>query len=317
MSSPAGLAEMDALCRYLTVVPGPVPGAVHGPIPLDKPGPEAGARASSRLDATGTISPDQRLLRILLDDDQPAFEQALAARLLQHRQSAGAAPALCTFLPVRAIAVAALASPVHGWQLSVQFPYLPGSLPAHDMALLRWHLGESGEESQEPDEYPLLAARGPAQRIGGTLVGDLGLHGAGHSPSDRKCIPPNSNDCENSWNRSPRGPAPTEPSAICASLSKRPSRAGVTAAEGLWRRTLCCPGRDQHPWGSNPQEACARLVAMAARVPRARQLLITAAMGAGLWVPNSPTRGDAAAPKRNWLPPRRAEVAPGAARPRL
>lgn len=50
---------------------------------------------------------------------------------------------------------------------------MPDSLPASDLALLRWHLGESGEESQESDAYPLLAARGPAARIGGTLVGDL------------------------------------------------------------------------------------------------------------------------------------------------
>ncbi|MFD7303810.1 hypothetical protein ACFV83_23255 [Streptomyces pharetrae] len=50
---------------------------------------------------------------------------------------------------------------------------LPGSLPDPDLALLRWHLGESGEESQESDTYPLLAARGSAERIGGALVGDL------------------------------------------------------------------------------------------------------------------------------------------------
>ncbi|MFJ4980354.1 Imm49 family immunity protein [Streptomyces coeruleorubidus] len=120
---------MDVLCSYLTVVHGPVPGAVPGPVPLNKPGPEARARAASRLDATGTISPDQRLLRILLDNDQPALEQALEARLLQHRESAGADPAPLTLLPVRVIAVATLASLAHGWQLSVQSPYLPDSLP--------------------------------------------------------------------------------------------------------------------------------------------------------------------------------------------
>ncbi|WP_369386223.1 immunity 49 family protein [Streptomyces sp. CG1] len=128
VSTPADLAEMDALCGYLTVVHGPVPGAVPGPVPLEKPGPEARARAAGRLDAAGTISPDQRLLRILLDDDQPAFEQALAARLLKHRESVGADPAPRTLLPVRAIAVAALASQAHGWQLNVQSPYLPDSL---------------------------------------------------------------------------------------------------------------------------------------------------------------------------------------------
>ncbi|MEU6184016.1 immunity 49 family protein [Streptomyces coeruleorubidus] len=128
VSTAADLAEMDALCGYLTVVHGPVPGAVPGPIPLEKPGPETRARAAGRLDAAGTLSPDQRLLRVLLDDDRPAFERALAARLVQHRESVGADPAPRTLLPVRAIAVAALASLAHGWQLSIQSPYLPDSL---------------------------------------------------------------------------------------------------------------------------------------------------------------------------------------------
>ncbi|MFC9530343.1 hypothetical protein ACFVFJ_37330 [Streptomyces sp. NPDC057717] len=44
-----------------------------------------------------------------------------------------------------------------------------------DLGLLRWHLGETPED-KEPDgdeEYPLLTGTGPAQRIGGALVGML------------------------------------------------------------------------------------------------------------------------------------------------
>ena len=43
---------------------------------------------------------------------------------------------------------------------------------------------------------------------------------------------------------------------------------------------------------------------------------ITAAIGAGLRAPNSPTTGEAAAPNKNCPPPSSAEVAPGALRPR-
>ncbi|MFA3843776.1 hypothetical protein [Streptomyces aureus] len=44
-----------------------------------------------------------------------------------------------------------------------------------ELGLLRWHLGET-QETKEPDsdeEYPLLTGTGPAQRIGGALVGML------------------------------------------------------------------------------------------------------------------------------------------------
>ncbi|MFI0779513.1 hypothetical protein [Streptomyces sp. NPDC021212] len=56
---------------------------------------------------------------------------------------------------------------------------LPGSLPASDLALIRQHLGEvedegQGSEASDPlAEHPLLSSRGPAHRIGGTLVGEL------------------------------------------------------------------------------------------------------------------------------------------------
>ncbi|MEE1762019.1 hypothetical protein [Streptomyces sp. SP18BB07] len=59
---------------------------------------------------------------------------------------------------------------------------LPVSLPAEDLTLLRWHLGEGGDdrfgdngdgERQGAYEYPLLAQRGAARRVGGALVGEL------------------------------------------------------------------------------------------------------------------------------------------------
>ncbi|MFI5687589.1 Imm49 family immunity protein [Streptomyces sp. NPDC051636] len=86
--------------------------------------------AAERLDAAGTLDPDQRLLRVLLDDDQCVFEQALAERLLEHRAGVGTDPAPRTLLPVRTAAVAALASLAHGWQPGVRSAYLPDS-PLH------------------------------------------------------------------------------------------------------------------------------------------------------------------------------------------
>lgn len=128
VSAPADLAEMDALCAYLTVVHGPVPGALPGPVPLRKPDAEARARAAGRLDAGGTPTPDQRLLRVLLDDDQVTFERALEERLVAHRENVGSDPAPRSLLPVGVVALAALASLAHGWQLGVRSGYLPESL---------------------------------------------------------------------------------------------------------------------------------------------------------------------------------------------
>ncbi|MEJ8672582.1 Imm49 family immunity protein [Streptomyces sp. MS1.AVA.1] len=125
VSAPGDLAEMDALCAYLTVVHGPVPGALPGPVPLRKPDAEARARAAGQLDAGGTPTPDQRLLRVLLDDDQVTFERALEERLVAHREHTGSDPAPRSLLPVGAVALAALASLAHGWQLSVRSGYLP------------------------------------------------------------------------------------------------------------------------------------------------------------------------------------------------
>ncbi|MFD9114152.1 immunity 49 family protein [Streptomyces bottropensis] len=128
VSAPADLAEMDALCGYLTVVHGPRPGALPGPVPLRKPDAATRARAAERLDAAGTLTPDQQLLRALLDDDQTTFEQALQERLVTHHENTGTDPAPRSLLPVEAVTLAALATQAHGWELGIQSAYLPKSL---------------------------------------------------------------------------------------------------------------------------------------------------------------------------------------------
>ncbi|GGQ25722.1 tetratricopeptide (TPR) repeat protein [Actinomadura coerulea] len=118
----AGLAEMDALADYL--VDGDEPPLVV------KPDRQARVRAALRLDAAAPLTPDQHLLRVLLDDDQPAFEQALADRLDRYREDIGDDPAPRTLLPLAAIALANLAVLAHGWRLDVRSGYLPeGLLP--------------------------------------------------------------------------------------------------------------------------------------------------------------------------------------------
>ncbi|MFI5825036.1 immunity 49 family protein [Streptomyces rishiriensis] len=121
VSEPADLAQMDALCGYLDVHEDAHP----GPAPLAKPDAAHRTRTAQQLDAAGTLTPDQRLLRVLLDDDQAAFEQALHDRLVAHRESVGADPAARSLLPVGAVTLAALAHTAHGWQLSVRSAYLP------------------------------------------------------------------------------------------------------------------------------------------------------------------------------------------------
>ncbi|GAX57159.1 immunity 49 family protein [Streptomyces olivochromogenes] len=127
ISDPADLAEMDALCGYLTRSRGHLP--KDWPTdPVCKPGAEERARAAQQLENVGALTPDQRLLRVLLDDDQAAFEQALEQRLVEHRENAGTDPAPRTLLPVGTVALAVLASRVHNWQLGVRSAYLPASL---------------------------------------------------------------------------------------------------------------------------------------------------------------------------------------------
>ncbi|MDI3405079.1 immunity 49 family protein [Streptomyces cavernicola] len=123
-SEPAGLAEMDALRRYLAPTTGDGP-AGWPREPLREPTADERRAAAGQLDAAGPLSPDRQLLRVLLDDDQDAFEQALAARLVQHRESVGPDPAPRSLLPVGALALAALAVQVHGWDLAVRSGYLP------------------------------------------------------------------------------------------------------------------------------------------------------------------------------------------------
>lgn len=111
----------------------PAPAQGHLPrdwphVTLRKPSVDERLDAALALDAAAT-SPDQRLLRILLRDDQGAFERALHERLAEHRAGAGEDSAPRSLLPLRAIALAALAVQVHGWDLEIESSYLPGSLP--------------------------------------------------------------------------------------------------------------------------------------------------------------------------------------------
>lgn len=128
VSEPAESAEMDALCHYLTPASGHRP-ADRPRVPLRRPDPEERAEAVRALDGAGASSPDQRLLRVLLQDDREAFEAALADRLDRYREGeeeAGAGRAPRSLLPLNAIALAALAVQVHGWtRLRVRSDYLP------------------------------------------------------------------------------------------------------------------------------------------------------------------------------------------------
>ncbi|WP_329060197.1 immunity 49 family protein [Streptomyces sp. NBC_01429] len=126
-SDPAELAEMDALACYLT--------KASGHLPRDWPSvslcmPEVDERldAALRLDALGALTPDQQLLRVLLEDNQAAFEQALEHRLVQHRESAPPDAAPRSLLPQKTIALTALAVQVHAWDVRVQSAYLPQGL---------------------------------------------------------------------------------------------------------------------------------------------------------------------------------------------
>ncbi|MFF0413852.1 immunity 49 family protein [Kitasatospora sp. NPDC004745] len=128
-SEPAELAEMDALCDYLDVVETAVsPWVAPGPLPLRKPDAAERGAAAAALDAAGALTPDQRLLRVLLDDDQPAFERALVARLDLHRETTPETAPARSLLPVGPITLAALAVQAHGWQLGVSSGYLPAAL---------------------------------------------------------------------------------------------------------------------------------------------------------------------------------------------
>ncbi|MET4642624.1 hypothetical protein ABID95_002351 [Streptomyces atratus] len=71
---------------------------------------------------------------------------------------------------------------------------LKASVPSSVLADLRWHLGieaagESGAQAPDGetgDVVPLLAARGPAARIGGVLVGEFAPTAGGWSLTARQ-----------------------------------------------------------------------------------------------------------------------------------
>ncbi|MEU4339481.1 Imm49 family immunity protein [Micromonospora lupini] len=128
VSPAADLAEMNALCGYLTDVQRRHPDARPGPAPLPKPNAVERTRAAGQLDTAGTLTPDQRLLRVLLDDDQPLFEQELRRRLMTYREGTSADPAVRSLLPVGAVTLTALAQLAHGWQLDIRSAYLPEAL---------------------------------------------------------------------------------------------------------------------------------------------------------------------------------------------
>ncbi|MEV5241930.1 immunity 49 family protein [Streptomyces cinnamoneus] len=134
VSDPADLAAMDALCGYLTPARGHLP-RDWPTVPLRRPDANERTEAARRLDAAGPLTKDQRLLRVLLDGDQHVFEQALAARLTEHRESLGPDPAPRTLLPLGPIALAALAVQVHGWELDVRSGYLPPGILGSPQAL--------------------------------------------------------------------------------------------------------------------------------------------------------------------------------------
>ncbi|MFI8552127.1 immunity 49 family protein [Spirillospora sp. NPDC077959] len=126
-SDPGELAEMDALCGYLTPATGRSPRDWPA-VALCKPNPDERAQATRQLDALHALMPDQRLLRVLLEDDQAAFEQALEHRLIQHRESTSSDAPPRSLLPHKTIALAALAVQVHGWDLRVRSAYLPQTM---------------------------------------------------------------------------------------------------------------------------------------------------------------------------------------------
>lgn len=131
VSDPADLAAMDALCPYLTEAAGHLP-RDWPTVPLRKPDAGERAEAARRLDEVGdALSADQRLLRVLLDDDRHAFEDALAARLTAYRggvEAEAGDPPPRSLLPLGTLALACLAVQVHGWELGVRSGYLPSGL---------------------------------------------------------------------------------------------------------------------------------------------------------------------------------------------
>lgn len=126
VSDAVDLEVMDTLSTYLRLADGHLP-SDWPTVPLRKPEDSERAEAVRRLDAAGPLTPDQRLLRVLLDDDQHTFEEALVARLVEHRETTAEMddPAPRTLLPLGPLTLAVLAVQAHGWEPTVRSPYLP------------------------------------------------------------------------------------------------------------------------------------------------------------------------------------------------
>ncbi|MFF4267540.1 Imm49 family immunity protein [Streptomyces virginiae] len=97
-SEPDDLAHTDVLCAYLTPARGHLSQDRPQVTPA-KPSTDERPDAALALDAAHAVSPDQRLLRVLLTDDQSAFERAPDERPARHRADVGEHPAPETLLP--------------------------------------------------------------------------------------------------------------------------------------------------------------------------------------------------------------------------
>ncbi|MEU1436390.1 Imm49 family immunity protein [Streptomyces sp. NPDC005786] len=84
LSEPDDLAHMDALCAYLAPARGHLP-REWPQMTLTKPSTGERLDATLALDAAHSVRPDQRLLSVLLPDNQSAFERSLDERLAKHR----------------------------------------------------------------------------------------------------------------------------------------------------------------------------------------------------------------------------------------
>ncbi|MGW7416780.1 immunity 49 family protein [Streptomyces sp. NPDC054863] len=126
VSDPAELTEMNILTSYLTKAQGHLPRDWPS-VTMCKPDTDVRRDGIQRLDALDALTPDQQLLRVLLTDDQPAFEQALADRLAHHRDSTPPDAAPRSLFPHQTIALTALAAQVHGWTLHLHSAYLSHS----------------------------------------------------------------------------------------------------------------------------------------------------------------------------------------------
>ncbi|SNR55023.1 Imm49 family immunity protein [Actinomadura mexicana] len=210
----AALAEMDALADYL--VDGDQPPLVV------KPDRQARVRAALRLDAARPLTPDQHLLRVLLDDDQSAFEQALADRLDRYREDIGDDPAPRTLLPLTAIALANLAVLAHGWRLGVRSGYLPEGL-----------LPEPPTDGP-PATEPVDATGGHSLPDVDDRLHDLYEHLTGIQQRALRMIPLN--------------PGPQISTAALSALTGLPAAEALATAEALARMSLVEVGQPYGWW---------------------------------------------------------------------